>query len=250
MISKNQIEELSSLYKIDGFTIFREYLQLIFLNYLYQNTKADDFYFKGGTAIHLLFNSPRFSEDLDFSTQYPSGKIGSIIKDVEGQMKRELTTLSIQLLHKGKEGTRYRLKYTSPDFKYPFGIRLDVAQERPLSKNISPLLTKFPVVIFPVITHLSAEEILAEKIRAFFTRVKGRDVFDIWFLLEKGVKMDKNLIEEKFKKINQNFEMAKLLKKLEALPEDALRQDLDRFLPEPHRKIKDLVPRIKTKLAD
>lgn len=249
MITKNQIEELSSLYKIDGFTIFREYLQLTFLNYLYQHPRADDFYFKGGTAIHLLLNSPRFSEDLDFSSQYSNGTIKKIIKEVEKEMKRELTGLKISLLYKGKEGIRFRLKYESPDFKYPFGIRIDVVQEKPKSKNISPLLTKFPLIIFPVVTHLSKEEILAEKIRALFTRAKGRDVFDFWFLLEKGVKVDKSMIEKKFKKINQVFEVAKLLKRLKALPEDALRQDLDQFLPEPQRKIRDLVPRIKAKLA-
>jgi len=70
MITKSQIETLSKKYQIDGFTIMREFLQLTLLNYLYQHVKGGQIYFKGGTAIKLLLGSPRFSEDLDFSTPY------------------------------------------------------------------------------------------------------------------------------------------------------------------------------------
>ena len=36
MITKEQAETLAKEYQIDGFTIMREYLQLLFLSYLYQ----------------------------------------------------------------------------------------------------------------------------------------------------------------------------------------------------------------------
>jgi len=64
MITQNQLKSLSKTYQMDGFTIFREYLQLVFLSYLYRERKSNRIYFKGGTAIRLLFDSPRFSEDL------------------------------------------------------------------------------------------------------------------------------------------------------------------------------------------
>lgn len=68
MMTDKQITDLASFFRIDKFTVFREYLQLVFLSYLYAQPQAGKVYFKGGTEIHLLFDSPRFSEDLDFST--------------------------------------------------------------------------------------------------------------------------------------------------------------------------------------
>ena len=41
--------------------------KLIFLSYLYQEPGSEKLLFKGGTALRIVFKSPRFSEDLDFS---------------------------------------------------------------------------------------------------------------------------------------------------------------------------------------
>ena len=43
-----------------------EYLQYELLDSLFKNTAAAELSFIGGTAIRILHDSPRFSEDLDF----------------------------------------------------------------------------------------------------------------------------------------------------------------------------------------
>ncbi len=48
MITNNQLKQLSRHYQIDEFTILREYLQLIFLSYLYQKKEGKKIFFKGG----------------------------------------------------------------------------------------------------------------------------------------------------------------------------------------------------------
>jgi predicted nucleotidyltransferase component of viral defense system len=224
MITQKQIDELKGYYQIDGFTVFREYLQLLFLNYLYQHKKAGRIYFKGGTAIHLLFSSPRFSEDLDFSTSYGRKEIKVIVGEVEKEMARELPGLTVSLLYQSKKTTRFRLKYQTADFKYPFVIRLDfTGGEKPKRTLTSPLLTKFPLIFFPIVSHLSAEEILAEKIAAILGRRKGRDLFDLWFLLAKGIKI--------------KTAPAKLTRRVASFPQKQLMADLNRFLPRAQRKI-------------
>ncbi|MBU0998304.1 nucleotidyl transferase AbiEii/AbiGii toxin family protein [Patescibacteria group bacterium] len=40
--------------------------------------KGNQTYFKGETATRLLFNSPRFSEDLDFSTTHKNELVKKI----------------------------------------------------------------------------------------------------------------------------------------------------------------------------
>ncbi|MBL7159231.1 nucleotidyl transferase AbiEii/AbiGii toxin family protein [Candidatus Microgenomates bacterium] len=247
MITQGQIKDLAAYYQIDEFTIFREYLQLLFLNYLYRHKKSTKIYFKGGTAIHLLFNSSRFSEDLDFSCSYNKHQIKQIIKEVEKDLRKELAEIKIYTLYQGKKSIRFRLKYKPSYFKYPFVIRLDFAEEEKLKKAVSsPLITKFPV-FFPIIPHLSAEEVLAEKIRALLTRGKGRDVFDLWFLLEKGVKIDNSLVVKKLKAVSKQFSQEKLLKKIKDFPLKRLGLDLSQFLPQQQRKI---IKTLKKRLID
>lgn len=238
MITREQIEALSEYYQIDSFTIFREYLQLIFLNYLYQNKKADRIYFKGGTSVHLLFNSPRFSEDLDFSTVYKKEKIKKIIQEIKNEITREIAEVTISLLYQGKKSVRFRLTYAHSDFKYPFVIRIDFNEDKKPEKAMtSPLVTRFPLIFFPLIVHLSAEEILAEKFRAFLLRAKGRDIYDLWFLLEKGIEVKSGLINKKMRQVGRKFEINKLIKKVKISSRKKLERDLSKFLPQSQRAI-------------
>lgn len=242
MITKQQIEVLSKKYQIDGFTIMREFLQLTFLNYLYQHGKGGQIYFKGGTAIRLLFGSPRFSEDLDFSTLYDKKQIKQIMKELEETIQKELAGIKILLLYSGKTGLRYRVKYQPLDFKYPINIRLDFTIVKRVEQIVvSPLITEFPITIFPLVSHLSETEILAEKICALATRNKGRDIYDVWYLLEKGVSLD-----QKLAKINKKD----LIKKIEVYPKNRLNLDLTRFLPKSQRQITGiLINLLKQKLG-
>lgn len=237
MITQNQTKDLAEHYQIDEFTIMREYLQLLFLSYLYRHKKSTLIYFKGGTAIRLLLNSPRFSEDLDFSTPYSKEQVQEIIKEVEKSLKKELAEIKIFPLYKGKKSIRFKLKYQCPDFKYPFAIRIDFTEkERPSKTANSPFITKFPLV-FPVVVHLLPEEILAEKIRALLTRSKGRDVFDLWFLLTTGIKPEKRLIEKKLESAGKKFNNENFVKKIKSFSLRKLKSDLNQFMPEHQRKI-------------
>lgn len=230
MITKDQTDSLSKFYAIDGFTIMREYLQLIFLSYLYQKEEGNAIYFKGGTAIRLLFGSPRFSEDLDFSTVFNKKQIKKIVSQLEKSIQQEIPEFRIGLLYSGKETSRFRIRYQSTNFKYPLIVRLDFHHVKKVGKTIvSPLITRFPIIIFPLVSHLSAEEILLEKIQALISRGKGRDYFDVWYLLEKGVIPKKN------------FDWQATLKKISQYSYAKLNRDLSQFLPRPQRRVVSLL---------
>lgn len=51
MLSKEQVQILSKELKIDSFSIYREYLQLLFLKYFYELPKSNQIYFKGGLQL-------------------------------------------------------------------------------------------------------------------------------------------------------------------------------------------------------
>lgn len=242
MMTDKQITGLASFFRIDKFTVFREYLQLVFLNYFYAQPQAGKVYFKGGTAIHLLFDSPRFSEDLDFSTVLSPADAGQLIRKTEAEMRREIPEIKIVLWHRGKQGIRFKLIYKSADFKYPMAIRIDISFEKPFRLASSPLVTRFPIGLFPVVSHLAVEEIMAEKVRALLERAKGRDVFDLWFLLSKNYAIDQDLASQK---IGRKIFMPELRRKIANFPDKKLKLDLDQFLPAPMRKIVDLKQRLK-----
>ena len=231
MITKQQVETLSKDFQIDTFTIIREYLQVLFLSYFYREKESGKIYFKGGTAIRLLFGSPRFSEDLDFSTTYDKKQIEQIVKKVESKMQKELPGLQISLLYSGKNGIRFKVRYQTLFLKYPLTIRLDFTKIKKIEEVVvSPLVTNFPATIFSLISHFSDKKILSEKIEALSTRNKGRDFFDVWFLLEKGVLFKKEGLDKK-----------DLLNKITLYPQSKLNQDLAQFLPKSQRKITEML---------
>src|SRR3989344_5991516 len=68
MISIETLEKLGRQYQMGVFpNIVREYFQHVFLSELYKLPDAERLPFKGGTALRIIYGSPRFSEDLDLS---------------------------------------------------------------------------------------------------------------------------------------------------------------------------------------
>ena len=95
MITQEQIKELAKKFQIDEFSIMREYIQLLFLKYLYEQKKSENIFFKGGTAIHLLYHSFRFSEDLDFTALEIPQKIEKLINEIMIRLEKEIGDLSL-----------------------------------------------------------------------------------------------------------------------------------------------------------
>lgn len=243
MITQRQLGELSLDFGIDRFTVFREYLQLVFLNNLYKEKESERIYFKGGTCLHFLYRSPRFSEDLDFSTPLSKKIIKDLLQQVIKNVQKEIPRTSLIFVYSGKNSLRYKIKYQGQEFKYPQTIRVDFSFERLMIKPvIAKIETRFPVSFLALILHLTKEEILTEKIRAFLIRKKGRDVFDLWYLLGEKVPLKEKILTKKLKAVNLRFDKRSFLKKIEKYSLRKLRLDLARFLPRPYRKI---IPRLK-----
>jgi len=246
MMTQKQILDLSHFYHIDEFTIRREFIQILFLNSLYQQPKATHVFFKGGTALRLLYNFTRFSEDLDFTTTYTFEEIKKILIDVEESLQYDLPGLRIVLLYSGTKGVRYRIKYNATDFKYPFVIRLDLSYGKKLAPSETTVLsTRFPIGQLPIITHLAKKELFAEKIRALYGRSKGRDFFDVWYFFKNGEKPDWDLVIKKSQEDKNSFKHNLLLKKVATFSDKQLQQDLAQFLPRTQKKI---IPLIKKEL--
>lgn len=248
MISKDLINKFSKKFAIDEFTIIREYIQVVFLSELFGSKASEKIYFKGGTAIRLLLKSGRFSEDLDFTSTLLASELDKTIKDTVKKMSLTVPGISIKRTEENKFSYTGILRYQPENFRYPLNIHLDFSfREKPETLEKAVLETDFPVVFRPVIIHIGWQEILAEKIRALLYRSKGRDVYDLWFMLSKGIEIDWKMTNRKMKFYDMTASSGDVGDKILNFDFKNLANDLGKFLPAPDRGI---IPLLKVTILE
>lgn len=90
MISNDTIKKISTKYQTSPLNVRREYMQHLFLSYFYQQPQSKEIFFKGGTALRIVYKSPRFSEDLDFGSTLHD------IAEIETAMLKTLDALNYE----------------------------------------------------------------------------------------------------------------------------------------------------------
>lgn len=240
MISRDQINEFSKRLAIDEYTIIREYIQVVFLGVLYAIPDSSKIYFKGGTAIRLLLKSGRFSEDLDFTSELPAKKLDEIVNETVKKMSLVIPDMTLKRTEENKYAYTGILSYKTEAMKQPLNIHLDFSlREKPETSAETVLETDFPVAPQPVVRHMAWQEILAEKIRAFLYRLKGRDVYDLWFMLQKGVELDWEMINRKTSMYKIKTSLQDLMNRIGEFEDKKLKNDIAKFLPAHDRNLVD-----------
>lgn len=243
MISRSQ---LRSIARKTGLTLYqqeKDYLLRLFLYNYYKKFK--DAVFKGGTCLKYLYGLNRFSEDLDFNLPIKPETFQKQVKktlkeiDLTGintyflkeETFKEAYTCEIGVhgpLYKGTEQTRNR-------------IRIDAGKR---TGTIQPPKWRLIPSEYPETTEhfliktMDEEEMLVEKIISLMKRNKGRDLYDTWFLLEKGVKINKELFAKKtssilnLENIPSEKEYTRDLEKLtdRLIPYNQIKQELQKEL--------------------
>ncbi len=187
----------------------REYVQHLFLSYFYRQPHTDGMYFKGGTALRLVFSSPRFSEDLDFSTSlYNVSDIENSIVNTLKEIEREGIKTDII---ESKETTGGYLGHIRFTFDHErISILLQFSKRSPHDKGEVVIISSEFLPPY-TITLLDRAHLIDEKIHALLTRAKPRDFYDLYFLIRSGLlqKKDKDLLEQaktKLEKTTINFD--------------------------------------------
>lgn len=213
MISKEELKEYAKRSLLNLGQAEKDYFQNIILFILYQSY-GKTIVFKGGTALKKCFGLDRFSEDLDFTCQ---DKID--IKKLEEGLKRFRIDFEMET-DEYENGQKVILRIRGPlyigirnslcRFVIDFSFREKVIL-KPEIKAIGRFLEEIPV--FDVFV-MQEKEILAEKIRAVMSRAKARDVYDTWFLIEKGIRFDEDLVKEKMKYYEEEWNPKEFAKKI------------------------------------
>ncbi len=214
MLDKKELEKFRAILGFNLAQIEKDYLQHLFLLFLSRQIR-NELVFKGGTALQKIYGLNRFSRDLDF-TLNKEIEVDQLIKKISVDISNFGFTSKIDYLKKGN--SRLRIKgplYDGTDrtiasLRIEISLRKDLLLEADL-KEIVPIYTDMQPYLILV---MNIEEILAEKIRAILQREKARDVYDMWFLLRKNVRVDFNLINKKLEPLGLKFNKNMFLKKI------------------------------------
>lgn len=151
--------------------------------------------FRGGTALNKLYINPpaRYSEDVDL-VQINPGPIGKTLDAIRevldrwlGEPQRKLTERSAKLVYRysAVDGTPARLK-----------IEINTTEHF----NVRPVMERFYTVdsewfkgSAQVMTY-QLDELMGTKLRALYQRRKGRDLFDLWYVLDNKLADAKEII--------------------------------------------------------
>jgi len=220
--------------------IIREYLQYRILEIIFESSFADKLAFLGGTCLRIVHGNNRFSEDLDFDNFHLSmGDFNSITNHV----KVELGRLGYEVEMRNVERGAYHCYIRFPELLYREGlsghkeekilIQLDTEPQNFDFEPDRPIINKFDV--FTKINSTPKDLLLAQKFYAVINRKrnKGRDFYDIVFLLGQGQIPNYGYLKAKMG-VQEPEELRKLiLEKCSVLNMKEMAMDVKPFLFDP-----------------
>jgi predicted nucleotidyltransferase component of viral defense system len=170
--------------------LLREYLQYKILEIISNSEYATKLSFLGGTALRIFYDNTRFSEDLDFDNfALNSSEFAGLAKKVLTGL--ELEGLIVEINVVGKNAYRCDVRFPkimhtsglSPHQGEKILIQIDSLAHDFSYKPDKKILNKFDIFSEVFVTPLAI--LLSQKIYDAMNRkrTKGRDFFDIVFLL-------------------------------------------------------------------
>lgn len=211
-----------NVFKDNKNLVLVEYIQYELLDSIFKTKGSERISFMGGTAIRIVYDSSRFSEDLDFDNFGLSfAEFSDLLDGVVMDMKQKGFEIEFRLVQKGA----YHCYIKFPEILYKNNlsnnkdekilVRIDTVSKE---KRFEPKLARLDKFdIYQDIKVDPADIILSQKFATIIQRKrpKGRDFYDVSYLLgfsepnydflkkEYGIKDKKELKKEIVKKCDQ-----------------------------------------------
>ena len=231
--------------------LLKEALQLYVLNFVYTSLYKD-LIFTGGTCLRRFYNLPRLSEDLDFDIEGENFSFEKFAGDLEDYFAKDLQYKNLEIKFRQKNRTFFlrfpilkEIGFSSFSQTDILFVRLDFAFNQSPHFQTEKHLLSTSSFSFLVKTY-DFPTLFANKISAFLTRefkkgksqqepFKGRDVFDLVWMLEKSRQLS---LKPNFSRIEdltgiKKEKLAEAIKrKAEKIQPQALYEDLRGFFPD------------------
>jgi predicted nucleotidyltransferase component of viral defense system len=217
--------------------MLREYLQYKILEILYESSYATGLCFLGGTCLRIVHGNRRFSEDLDFDNiSLEENDFEKIAGKIEGGLQLEGYEVEIRMVMKG--AWHCHIKF--PGLLFEEGltghreekilIQLDTEPQHFGYKPERFILNKFEV--FTTIWATPLPLLMAQKLYAIINRErgKGRDFYDLIFLMGRGVNPNYQYLKAKISVSNPKALKEAILRRCKQLDMEVMARDVEPFL--------------------
>jgi hypothetical protein len=216
----------------------KEYLQFPVLAFIYSHSKYQNFIFIGGSALRIVHDLPRLSEDLDFNLSKSDHDNINLEKMGEEISHYFRDKFKFEITYRVQGNIRLYLKFpvledlglaalgqgidanvrSETNFLY---VKIEISSD----EFDNPEYELSPVSNYGfnfIVRSYSLKYLMTGKIEAILDRqwfkgennevdIKGRDYYDLFWYLEKGVSPDFNTLAKKFD-IKDMAELKSILK--------------------------------------
>jgi predicted nucleotidyltransferase component of viral defense system len=220
--------------------ILREYLQHKILQIIFDSKYAAHLSFLGGTCLRIVHGNTRFSEDLDFdSFSLKEDVFEDIAIHIKNKLAQEGYSVEMKTVYRGA----YHCYIKFPKLLYQEGLSGHLEEKILIQLDTEPqhfaftpekyILNRFDV--FTQIFTTPLDILLAQKFYTILNRQrnKGRDFFDVIFILSKIGSPNYDYLTLKANISNAEQLKERILEKCNQLNMEEMAKDVQPFLFDP-----------------
>ena len=217
----SMVESYAPKSALERQAVQQEVMQLIALSGLARGGFFEKAAFYGGTCLHLFYGMERFSEDMDFSLLSPDPKFDfeSYFPAIREEFEIAGKEVEMQLKHKGKPSSIESafLKESSEVFRIGFTTQKQIKVKIEVDIDPPPdFSTEMKLMTRPVsrwiraysIGDLYAGKVSAALFRAWRSRVKGRDWYDLEWYVRNGFVCNLKHLSARGRESNSNVDLS------------------------------------------
>lgn len=217
----SMVESYAPKSALERQAVQQEVMQLIALSGLARGGFFEKAAFYGGTCLHLFYGMERFSDDMDFSLLSPDPKFDfeSYFPAIREEFAIAGKEVEMQLKHKGKPSSIESafLKESSEVFRIGFTTQKQIKVKIEVDIDPPPdFSTEMKLMTRPVsrwiraysIGDLYAGKVSAALFRAWRSRVKGRDWYDLEWYVRNGFVCNLKHLSARGRESNSNVDLS------------------------------------------
>ena len=238
MLTLDQIQSFypDQLHRYPKF-LLREYLQYKILEIIFEIPYANGLCFLGGTCLRIVHGNQRFSEGLDFDNlSLSEDEFEKVARHIKKELTREGFETEMRTVMKGAWHCHIKFpgllfeKGLSGHKKEKILIQLDTEPQHFDYEPERFVLNRFEV--FTTILTTPLPLLMAQKLYAIVNRDrnKGRDFFDMVFLMGRNIRPDYDYLEDKISVSNAKSLKEVVLEKCQQLDMEEMAKDVGPFL--------------------
>lgn len=164
--------------------ILREEAEMEILSGFAKNKLSAKLVFYGGTALRLVYGSPRFSEDIDLLVMKKTNF--AEFKKFLMDLTKSRSNWALKDIKDKRQTTFALISIADEKLKHSFSIKIEAHKperkpkiETELSLVKSPMSAAEPLLLTPTL-----KELRKLKEAALIGRKKSRDIFDLWYIAQ------------------------------------------------------------------